>query len=210
MAYKASLASIAKGNGTATAYNIATLKYLATLATPITELVMRTAIEAGQFAALDNDDWLSFCQQLAAAEWEAASLTALELSVVNTLIEIANPDPSGYCSGVVVPTAVNTVMSMSPFVGSLTWQHSIDIKMDNDVDGNVFSIDVVLAGGPPATIPVTATAYFSHCATNGRHFSYLWTSYGADPTGITYTPTLSLYDADGVLIVSFALGGITL
>lgn len=213
MAFKVSLTGLKKGLGVQSAFNIAILRHFATITPPITEAAMRANLETGQFNAFDNDDWASLMQQLASVTVEDSVLTTLERGIMNTLYEAANPSPSGACCGAVVPSAVNVSMTMSPLVGSATWQHSIDVKLNDDVDCNVHSIEIVLAGGPPATIPVAPipTAYFKDCQSNGRHFSYLWTSYGGNPTGVTYTPTLSLYDADGILIVpAFALGGITL
>ncbi len=210
MAFKASLISLTKGLGTQTAQNIATLNYLASLSTPITETVMRDELKAGQFDDFDDDDWTSLMQQLASISWEDGSLTAAERSVVNTIYEAAAPSPTGACCGAVAPDATNTSMAMSARTGSPTWQHSIDVKLNTDVDCNVHSIEIVLAGGPPVTDPVTAIAYFHKCAANGRHFLYLWTSYATDPAGVSYTPTLTLKDADGNVIASFALGAIIL
>ena len=202
MAFKLALATYVTGLEQEAAKELATLKYFATLAPPVTEAVMRADLETAQFQAFSNDGWDGFMAQMASVSLDETVLTAAEASIVNVIRAAVDPDPSYDCCGVDVPSSLNTAIGIYPLVGSGTWQHAIEIRMGTTTDCNVKSVDVTLTG-VPATIPLTFKCLFEQCTSSSRVFKYYWTTYGADPTGVNYAINLDFKDADDISIVSF-------
>jgi hypothetical protein len=164
---------------------------------------MRADLETGQFQAFSNDGWNSFMAQMAAVSLDESVLTAAEVSIINVIRASVMPDPSLDCCGVVVPTDANVSVAVYPLIGSATWEHAIEVKMNTDTDCNVKSVDITLTG-VPATLPTpTVKCLFEECTAAGRIFKYYFTSYVSDPTGVNYTINLDFKDADDVSITSF-------
>ncbi len=210
MAFKLSLNTYTAGLEQQAANNLATLKYFATLATPVTEAAMRADLETSQFQAFSNDGWASFMAQMAAVDLDESVLTAAEVSIVNVIRASVMPEPGLDCCGVAVPVIGNTSIAAYALVGDVvTWQHVIEIKLATDTDCNVKSIDLTLTGAP-ATLPAaTIKCLFEQCTAAGRVFKYYWTSYASDPTGVIYTTTVDCKDADDVSITSYAGPNVT-
>ena len=202
MAFKLALATYTDGLEAQAAKALATLKYFVTLATPVTEAVMRADLETAQFQAFDNNEWATFMAQMASVSLDETVLTAAEASIVNVIRAAVMPDPSQDCCDGDVPTSVNTSVAVYPLIGSGTWQHAIEVKMAITTDCNVKSVDVTLTG-VPATVPLTFKCLFEECTPNGRYFKYYWTTYAGDPTGVNYAINLDFKDADDVSITSF-------
>jgi hypothetical protein len=209
MAFKLSAATYVTGLEQQAANNLATLKYFATLTPPVTEALMRSDLETGQFQAFSNDGWDGFMAQMAAVSLDETAATAAEISIVNVIRAAVMPDPSLDCCGVVVPVIGNTSIGATRLVGSAIWEHAIEVKLAIDTDCNVKSIDLTLTG-VPATLPTpTIKCLFEECTAAGRIFKYYWTSYAGDPTGVVYTTVVNCKDADDVSITSYAGSNVT-
>lgn len=203
MAYKLTLSTLVAGLEPENIKRLATFKYFSTLSTPVTELVMRTALEAGQFQNYTDAGWLATMTDLAATPFEDSALTAGEYSIINTIREVVSPDPSNDCCGIVAPTDGNTSITAIERVGSATFEHAIDFFMDSDTDCNVKSVLITLTAGggaPPLTSDNPFRVLFDKCTGTSRVFKYLWTTYAIDPTAGEYTVTMDFRDADDTSI----------
>ena len=186
-----------------TAKTQGTLQFLASLSTPTTELVMRTAMELGQSAPYSDAGWLAFMTQLANLTLVDSALTAQERSVINEIRSVVTPEPSLQCGGFEPVVSALTSMGFFPFVGDVvTYKHQIEVKLALDVDETIKSVDVTLVG-VPAAIPVTFKCTFDKCTGAGRLFTYIWLEFGANPSGNAYTIFLDFKDADDNTITSF-------
>ena len=179
-----------------------TLQFFASLSTPTTEAVMRTAAELGQSAPYSNEGWLAVMAQLANVSLVESSLTAQERSVYNVIRSVVTPDPSLDCCGADPVVSGLTSIAIYPFVGSVTFQHQIEVKLTNTTSCDIKSVDVTLTG-IPATVPLTFKCTFDKCTPAGRIFTYLWTTYASDPTGVSYAISCDFKDSDDISITSF-------
>ncbi len=193
---------------------IGTLKYLITLATPITESVMRLAIEAsqpivadGRATALTDAGWLSFVSDLSAIRFNESALTVGERTLINTLHSIVAPDPQLDCCGVAVPIEVLTSVQAFEQVGFANFRHEFQLRMDGTTDCNVKSVVVSLtpiAAAPAITSANPLTVTFKQCEQGFRLYSFIVVEFGADPSGESYDITdLDFKDADGASITNF-------
>ena len=185
----------------------ATLQFLASLATPTTETVMRTAMELGQIQPYSNDGWNALMGQLSNVTLNETALTAQERSIINVIRQVVTPDPSLDCCGVAVPVSALTVISAYPWVGSATWQHQLELKLLDTTDCNVKSVTVAMTPigiAPAITSANPATVTFKRCYQDGRFFSFFYMTFATDPTGESYSLVLDFLDADGISITSFA------
>jgi hypothetical protein len=140
--------------------------------------------------------------QLANVGLNDVALTAQERSVVNVIRQVVTPDPSLDCCGLTPVVSALTSMAFYPFVGSATWQHQIEVKLDLTTSCDIKSIDVTLTGVPAAT-PATFKATFDKCTPSGRIFTYTWLPFAGNPSGNNYTISLDFKDADDISITSF-------
>lgn len=203
MAFKLTLSTLVTGLEPDNIKKLATFEFFSTLATPVTELVMRTTLEAAQFQPYTDAGWLAVMTDLAATPFEESVLTPGEASIVNTIREVVNPDPSGDCCGIVAPADGNTSITAISRIGSATFEHSINFFMDSDTDCNVKSVMITLTeggGAPPLTSTNPFRTLFDKCNGTSRVFKYLWTTYALDPTAGQYTVTMDFRDADDASI----------
>ena len=172
----------------------ATLQFLATLATPTTEAVMRTAMELGQPQAYSNEGWTALMGQLSNIDLDETLLTVQERSVINTIREVVTPNPKYQCctDGGVLPSNGDGLTALDGYarVGSATWEHQLELTNDNSIDCDIFSCEITLTpnGGAPAVTSTNPFAItFSNCDANADSvYKYLWATFAADPTGFNY------------------------
>ena len=203
MAFKLALATFNEGTEPTAIKELATLKHLVTLTPPVTAAAMRADLEASQFQAFSNNGWDAFMAQMAAVNLDASVLTATERSIVNEIQAYVNPAPGYDCCGVTPVVSALTSVGVYALIGSATWEHTIEVKLDSSTDCNIKSVDITLTG-VPATLPTaTVKCTFSECTAAGRIFRYYYTSYASDPTGVSYAINLDFKDADDVTIDTF-------
>jgi hypothetical protein len=202
MAFKLALATFTQGTEPTAAKELATLKHLVTLAAPVTAANMRTDLETSQFQAFSNEGWDAFMAQMAAINLDTSVLTAAELSIVAEIRTYVNPPPGYDCCGVTPVVSGLTSFGATALLGSATWQHIIEVKLDPSTSCDIKSIDVTLTG-VPATVPLTFKCLFQECTTGGRIFRYYYTTYAGDPAGVAYAVNLDFKDADDVTIDTF-------
>lgn len=202
MAFKLALPLFTQGTEPTAIKELATLKHLVTLVPPVTAANMRTDLETSQFQAFSNEGWDAFMAQMAALNLDTSVLTAAELSIVAEIHTYVNPPPGYDCCGAVPVVSALTSMGATALLGSATWQHIIEVKLDSTTECQIKSIDVTLTG-VPATVPLTFKCLFQECTAAGRIFRYYYTTYAGDPTGVAYAINLDFKDADDVSITSF-------
>jgi len=207
MSFKLALDNFTLGLEVQSALVLAALQNMATLTPPILEADMRTQLETGQFQAFSNAGWNNFLTIVQSISLDESVLTAAEVSIMNTLRAAVNPEPSFRCCGATPVTSVLTVINARPRIGSATFEHEIEVKLLGEVDCNIKSIDVTLT--PQTTEPVLTSANpfkatFNRCNENGDQlFSFLWTTYGADPTTGVYTINYDFKDSVDASITTF-------
>lgn len=202
MAFKLTLANFTAGLEADAAKTQLSLQFFAGLTTPTTEAVMRAAAELLQLQAYSNEGWLDLMSQLANISIDESVLTAQERSVMNVIRSVQQPSPSLDICGVVPVVTGLTSMAFRPFVGSLTWQHQIEVKLDPSTTCDIKSVDVTLVGAP-ASIPVTFKCTFDKATAAGRIFSRVWIAFGANPSGNNYTISLDFKDENDLSIDVF-------
>ena len=142
MAYKLQTSVFQSGLENQAAQQLCCLKFFSTLATPVTEAVMRSSLETGQFQAFSNAGWASFLQSVAALPLVDASLTTAERSIVNTIFSAIVPPPQLQCCGVVIPSFGDglTATKGYPRIGSATFEHTIEVELSPTLTCNIKSI----------------------------------------------------------------------
>jgi len=210
MSFKLALDNFTLGLEVQSALVLAALQNIATLTPPILKADMRTQLETGQFQAFSNDGWTSFLTIVQSITLDESVLTAAEVSIMNTLRAAVNPAPSFRCCGATTVVSGLTSITAKARTGSATFEHEIEVKLLGEVDCDIKSIDVTLT---PNTIEPVLTssnpfkATFNRCNTNGDQlFSFLWTTYGADPTAGIYTINYDFKDSTDASIVTFVPG----
>ena len=207
MSFKLALDNYVLGLEVQSALVLAALQNIATLTPPILEADMRNQLETGQFQAFSNAGWGNFLSIVQAISLDESVLTAAEVSIMNTLRAAVNPPPSFRCCGITPVVSALTSIGANARIGSATFEHEIEIKLLGEVDCNIKSIDVTLT--PNTVEPVLTSAnpfkvLFKECnATGDQLFSFLWATYGADPTGGIYTINYDFKDSTDASITTF-------
>jgi hypothetical protein len=218
MAFELQLSNFVAGLESDAAKSQGTLQFLAGLATPTTEAVMRTAMELGQPLTPDgraspytDAGWLALMSQLSNLDLDETALTAQERSVINTIRQVVTPDPKTKCctdSGI-VPSNGDGLTTLTGFarVGSATFEHEIQLKLDNSLTCDVQSCEITLTpiGIAPAVTSTNPFAInFSNCDANGDSiYKFLWATFAADPAGESYTIDYNFLDADALAIATY-------
>ena len=213
MAYELQSIYTQGGLGDIAGLQVMTLKRLATLATPITEAVMRAEVESGQpVGFMSDDEWQVFALGLASLSVVDASLTATERSVLNVLKTVAAPPPQQQCcttSGVIPSNSDGlSAISGQPLVGSLTFEHKIVVELSNTYTCDIatVTVDITPTGGAPAvtsTNPFDCT--FDSCdASTNSLFSFVWATFASTPVGGSYDVIYTYKDANGTTIATYA------
>lgn len=211
MAFELQLSNFVAGLESDAAKSQGTLQFLAGLATPTTEAVMRTAMELGQPQPYSNAGWLALMSQLSNLDLDETALTAQERSVINTIRQVVTPDPKFQCctdSGI-VPSNGDGLTTLTGFarVGSVTFEHEIQLKLDNSLTCDIQSCEITLTpiGIAPAVTSANPFAiYFSNCDANADSiYKFLWATFAADPAGKSYTIDYNFLDADAIAIATY-------
>lgn len=214
MAFEVLQPNLAIGLESKVIREIATLNYLITLAAPITESVMRLALEAGQPVtvgrptAFTDAGWLDFVAQLSNLTLDLGALNVAERTLINTLRTIVVPTPQSFCCG--VEPVVEGLTSVTAFLqtGFANFRHEFEMKVLGTVTCAMESVVVTLVpiGPAPAiTSPNPFTLLFKQCKDGSKLLSNVVIEFAGDPAGESYEITdLDFLDADGASITNFA------
>jgi hypothetical protein len=207
MAFKLALANYTAGLEPNAAKELATLKYFNTLTPPVTESVMRTDLETGQFQAFSNDGWLAFMTQMANVSLDESALTVSERTIINTIRAVVTPEPEFDCCGVAPIVEALTTAKAFKMLGFPAFQHEFEFQIDGTVDCAVRSVEITLV--PIGIAPAITSANpfkvtFKECSGGVKLLSKIDVTFAADPAGEAYDITLvDALDVDDLSITTF-------
>lgn len=183
---------------------------------PFTIADVKTALDSGQPAAWETDNFKRVLSNCLNMNLDTTVLTLTERTRLNLIYEYLSPAPESFCSGVDVPTTLNTSMVAYKRIGSATFEYELQTLFNISVDSNVYQVKVTAVtpnGGAPApTTPTPINLFFKECdsSINKRVFTKLWIDFGSTPVGggYSYDFALDIVDSTATLIASFSITGV--
>lgn len=213
MAYKLTTDNFDTSGEANAGKSVAALNYFAALTPPVTETLMRTSLETGQFQPFTDAAWNALLRDLSSLSIDASALTAAERSVLNTIYEVVSPPPQKGCCGIggsVTPSIGDGYTDIAGFyrTGSTApYQYEIQMVLNKILTCDIDTIEVTYtpSGGAPAVTSANpATLYANGCNLSEEAvFNDLWFTTATDPAGFFYDLSLTYKDKDGLVITTY-------
>jgi len=192
--------------------NLLWIMDLTTFPNPFAISDVKAALEAGQPSTWTTEAFNQYLQELYDYPLDTTALSVDEKSRLNLIREQINPPPSftGCSTPGDTPMIANTTAELITNVGSVTFEHELQIQFDTDVTCDVFEVEVTNitpgGGAPAVTTGIPFSIFLKEYDSNidKAVYSKFWLEFAADPSGFGYTFDIDVKDSSGASLNTYS------